>query len=411
MWLCNVAFSNKGLKSTGSWLQPLAEALVCNDCFEISNITLGNVRDVSKQDFRDINQWIIPSRWISRRYGNKMNNAIKRIIDEYKPDLVHIWGTEGPWLSAYYSGYIKCTCLVDIQGLLFACYKRYFGQLTIGELLQTIGLREILHPKKSVFFQSHFMRIKGKKELEFLRNMDYISTQSDWVRGQLMFECPQSHFYNTRIILRNEFLDSQPWKPKQTSGSPILLTTTSGIATPYKGLHTLIKAVSRLKQTYPNVMLRIVGDNYRDYKIKPGYSLFLHRLINKLDLHQNIFFTGCLSAKEIVKEIQGCSVFVVPSYVETYCLGLAEAMAVGAPCVVSYSGALPEQAINGIEALFYMPDDECMCAYNCERLIKNIQLAESMSIAARKRKQMDNNPNEVVITQCNIYDSVLSKCI
>ena len=36
-----------------------------------------------------------------------------------------------------------------------------------------------------------------------------------------------------------------------------------------------------------------------------------------------------------------CNVCVIPSFVETYCLALAEAMIVGCPTVVSYTSALP----------------------------------------------------------------------
>ena len=43
LWLCNVAFSNKKLRGTGTWLEATSEALV-DSGFELSNITFGNVK-------------------------------------------------------------------------------------------------------------------------------------------------------------------------------------------------------------------------------------------------------------------------------------------------------------------------------------------------------------------------------
>ena len=101
------------------------------------------------------------------------------------------------------------------------------------------------------------------------------------------------------------------------------------------------------------------------------------------------------------------NVCVVPSFIETYCLAFAEAMIIGVPTVVSYTGAMPEFAINKEEALFYNSIDYGYCAHLIHELINNQELAENLSKNSKKRRLLENDRNEVLKTQLNIYNSLL----
>ena len=59
-----------------------------------------------------------------------------KIEQEVKPDLVHIWGTESIWADVYRKGYIKAKAVLEIQGLISAYVKYYYGGLNFSELLK-----------------------------------------------------------------------------------------------------------------------------------------------------------------------------------------------------------------------------------------------------------------------------------
>ena len=107
--------------------------------------------------------------------------------------------------------------------------------------------------------------------------------------------------------------------------------------------------------------------------------------------------------------MQKTHVMIHSSFVESYSLALAESMVVGVPSVVAWSGAMPELAQDGKEALFYSPTDYRRCAWLVCRLVDNVELAESVSSLARKRGLERNTTSSVVEHQVECYRRVIDE--
>lgn len=206
-------------------------------------------------------------------------------------------------------------------------------------------------------------------------------------------------------MLRDNFYTAQPWSYKNTT-SPIIFSSCAA-AVSYKGIHVLLKSLALLKKEYPEIQLHLAGKIMVGDKLQDGYSIFLKKLIKKLNLQSNIVLLGSIDESNIIKELQSCSVCVIPSFIETYCLAFAEAMIIGVPTVTSYTGAMPELATHEKETLFYNSLDYRNAASHISRLIKDQALAEQISQNARKRRLQENAPQLVLNTQLNIYKSIL----
>jgi len=411
LWLCNVRFSQSRLRQTGGWLQPLAEAIVNTGMFQIAVVAIGEERTaVVEGNCGEIHQWELPQR--KTKYGqiasNKTCEEVAQIIDFWHPDLVHIWGTENIWASICHLGYIKCKSLIDIQGLLFDYTDFFYGQLTFTEIIKCIHLKEIIMPWRSLFCKHHVFYKRGLLERKYLNSFENISTQSQWVRDHLKFIFPNACFFNTKIMLRKSFYEAEGWSFKEDKKNPIIFTTCSA-AVSYKGLHVAIKAISILKDKYPNIKLCIAGNVNVGNRLLDGYSVFLQKMIKRYNLQKNVKYLGSLSDLEIIEQLQICSVCIIPSFIETYCLALAESMIIGVPTVVSYTGGMSEQAVDNHEVLFYNSLDYVSAAAHIDRLIYDKNLAERLSAACRLRKFKDNNPDSVLQTQIKIYNDILAR--
>jgi glycosyltransferase involved in cell wall biosynthesis len=375
------------------------------------NISLGNVNQVVRQDWSGIKQWIIPKdQSITNAHTASKNvcQIVASITNQESPDLVHIWGTESIWSSIKKQGYIKPKAVLDIQGLLFAYTDYYYGGLTLKEILQSIYLKEILMPWRTLFGKKKVFYRRGKTEIDCLGSFDYIAYQSKWVKDQLQYVLkPNSNIYPTKIMLRPAFYNSDRWEYKTPNNDPVIFSSCSAAVT-YKGLHVLLKAIALLKKKYPKVQLHIAGNINVGNKLKDGYSIFLTRLIRKLDLESNVVLVGALNENQIIDELTTANVCVVPSFVETYCLAFAEAMMVGIPTVVSFAGAMPELAEHYEEALFYNSLDYVVCANSIDELIQNKVLAEKLSTNSRARRLRENNENDVIETQISIYKNIIA---
>lgn len=410
LWLSNVLFTkDEKISATGGWLQPLADGITSTGTYEIINIALGNEKRIQKTNINGITQWILPKTKLynnGQTASNLIQNIVIKIIEREKPDLIHIWGTEGCWASIFALNNIETKKLLDIQGLLSRCHNFYYGGLGIKDLLKCIHLKEIIMPWRSLFGKRNIFFMRGEKEIEYLHYFENISYQSEWVKNSLNYIVPKSRLFHTRLLLRNEFYDCKPWQYSEIKTNPIIFSSTSA-AVSYKGYHRLIQSIFYIKKNYPNVQLRVAGNMNVGNKLTDGYSIYLQRLINKLGLQDNIVYLGPLNADQIIKELQNANVCVVPSFVESYCLAFAEAMIVGCPTVCAFSGAMPEQANNEKEALFYNPDDVVQCAALVEKIFKNKELAITLSQSSRKRKLNDNNRELVIQTQIDIYNKIL----
>ena len=406
LWLSNSAFVSEKTKATGSWVQPMAEQL--SQSIKIVNVADGQVDTPQSCNFKNIKQWIIPVK--ARHYGQEASDetclVVKQIIEEEKPDLVHIWGTEKFWASIYRKGYIGVPTVLDIQGLLAPYTEYYYGGLSIKEIFQSIHLKEVLLPSRTLFHKKEVFRKRGVSETANIKAFKHISYQSQWVKNYLSFINPKTKLYPTKIMLRKGFMASEKWEYRECGNSPVIFSTCSAAVT-YKGMHIIIKAVALLKQKYPHVKLKLAGTINVGDKILDGYSVFLNHLIKKYGLEDNVIYLGSLDENQIIQQLLDSNVCVIPSFIETYCLAFAESMIVGVPTIASFAGAMPELAENGKEALFYNSVDYYTCAALIDKILRDEELAERLSENGRSRRMRENNMDDVVQTQLKIYKDIL----
>lgn len=411
LWLSNCTLTDAPTAATGSWLQAMSQALVRSGNVELYNITFGNSREFVRHDSGNIQQWLIPK--VHLRNGmpqQSVTDDLCRLIDHINPHIVHIWGVESFWGLLSSRQYITRPVLLEIQGLMYTCADVYMGGLSLGETMACIAPIDWIMPRHNILRAKAKFYNWGKYEKEILRTQRYISTQSQWVKAAIAPYCnPHAHIFDTLMAVRTPFMTSEPWC-NSFSNKPIELLSVASSALPYKGVHIAIKALAILKQFYPNIVLKIVGDyrqNKKSFK-RGGYVRFLEQLIRRYHLTDNVRFLGSLPTEQLVAAMQQSHVMLHTSHIESYSLALAEAMAVGVPSVIAYAGAMPELAQNGVSGLFYSPCDYRQCAQQVRCIIENPHLAQRLSQAARVTAQQRNNIDDVVKRQIDIYNTVIA---
>lgn len=412
LWLSNKELTLSPTFSTGTWLQTMALGL--NECLDIElcNITMGHgVKTTIQRDCGTIKQWIIPKTKLVNGLPNvNIINDICSIIEKFSPDLIHIWGVESFWGLLSARGYINHPVLLEIQGLRYTCAESFYGGMSFHDIFSSVCFMDFVVPRRRIDRQQASHKAWGKYEKEMLSYHEYISTQSEWVRSAIRPYCnDRVRIFKTKMAVRSAFMESKRWQYRRNNN--IQLLSISSTATPYKGVHVVLKAVALLKKNYPTIKLKLVGEYMQDrpYIYKLGYVQFIERTIKKLNLENNVVFAGSLSEVELEAEMQQSSVVIHSSFVETYSLALAESMAVGVPSVISYAGAMSELAQNEISGVYYSPSDYYKCASLIAKLIEDEQFARKISINARELALTRNNTKNVIATQREIYDAILTR--
>jgi len=413
LWFSGSEFSDEKIKTTGTWLIAMGNALIENEDIELYNVTNGEVASITQKNVNNITQWIVPYRE-RKKYSQgsrKLVSFIKKIDNEIKPDLIHVWGTETGFGIDVIEAKLETPVLLEIQGLLFAYVRYYYGGLSNKDLFNCIGLKEIVRPKFHPYFNRRRFEKKGKHELRLIRQMENISVQSGWVDSIIKYVAPESNIFHTGMMLRSEFYAAPSWKYQEENEVINIFTSSSG-AIPYKGLQVLFEAIALLKDKYPTIRLNIGGDMQINRKyglIRDGYTSWLLKRANQLGIADSISWMGKMDANEMISQMHESSMVVVPSFVETYCLFMAEAMMVGVPIVASYAAALPELAEHGTSALYFPTGDHWACAEQIEKIITDQDLSVKLSVKSRNRALQRNEQEKVLRKQLEIYDKIIGE--
>jgi len=406
LWLSNAALSEQDHGNTGTWLGAMAQELVRSGKVELGNMCLWDGKEVVRKDCGSISQWLLPGSGGLERDGlpnRRTIEAIINIIEEYSPDIIHIWGTEGFWGLITAREFAKHVALLETQGLRFAIAKVFPGGLTPQEQSACMGVKEFV--KRTSIHKSQIIFEKwGIFEKEMISKHRFITVQTPWLEAQIMSVTSTAKIFHNDFMLREAFYTAQPWQPASNQN----VFCTAAYSAPFKGLHVAIRAIAILKKQFPNINLRIAGAHQHSGLRRDGYVAWIDREVRRLGVEQNVTWLGTLSAPQIISELQTCAAILIPSFVEGYCLGLAEAMYLGVPSVVSYAGGTPHLAKDEESTLFFPPGDESMCAFQVKRMLVEPELAANISERSREIAKERNKSSRVVQNQIDIYEQILN---
>lgn len=148
-----------------------------------------------------------------------------------------------------------------------------------------------------------------------------------------------------------------------------------------KNLHTLFKALPKIRNRFSDVTLKIAGA-----ALDPQYLTRLKHLSEHENVADVVDFVGSVDVDTLQELYGSCAVFVFPSTVETFGNPLVEAMACGCPIATSNTAAMPEVA--GDAAAYFNPHDADDMARVIIDLLENPDKREALGKRAVERAKM-----------------------
>jgi cellulose synthase/poly-beta-1,6-N-acetylglucosamine synthase-like glycosyltransferase/glycosyltransferase involved in cell wall biosynthesis/O-antigen/teichoic acid export membrane protein len=209
---------------------------------------------------------------------------------------------------------------------------------------------------------------------------------------------------NNYIKIVNPGVDLSKCKILSKYKNPTLLHV--GRLKTYKSVDTIIKAVSLLIKSTPNVKLNIAG--FGDEREK------LEKLVSKLSLNNNITFLGKISDEKRNELMSKSWVFVYPSTFEGWGISAIEANASGTPVVASNVAGLRDSVKDGYSGLFAKVKDEQDFAEKISLIIGDKKLRTKLSKDAIKWANgfdWDVSANKFLIAINNVLSSSDSESI
>ena len=139
----------------------------------------------------------------------------------------------------------------------------------------------------------------------------------------------------SRITVIQNGLDIDIFRPyKEILRNPLRLITTASADVPLKGLDYSLKSLAELKKDFAGIHLIVIGKLKKE-----GHT---SRLIEKLNIQDEVTFKTNLTKEEIAKEYAKSSISLVSSLYEGFGYPVIEAMSCGVPLIAANTSSIPE---------------------------------------------------------------------
>ena len=291
-------------------------------------------------------------------YDESLEYRFSEIIEDFNPDVIHIFGTEYPHtLAVCKAAKDTSKILIGIQGLCSVYAKHYFDGLP-EEMYVKETLRDRIKSDNIIEQQAKFVK-RGEYEIEAIKLAGNVTGRTSWDKKYTSEYNPDAKYFFMNETLRNNFYVDK-WEYNYCEKHSLFASQGDY---PIKGLHVLLKALPEIKKEYPDVKLyvagnKITGEDSLKKKILIGtYGRYINKLIKDGGLSENVVFLGSLCAFNMKQRYLSCNAFISPSMMENSPNSLGEAMLLSMPVISSDVGGVRD-LMSEEEGFIYPPLDE-----------------------------------------------------
>ncbi len=394
------------------WIPALADVLVESGRVELAMAP--NIRCAALQEYHPgaIKYYVIPmrtGRFGEARWSASLPRLYQRVVEDFRPDLIHVHGTESWHGLLTGRGYLQGPALISMQGILEECERHYWGGLSLGEVWAARTLRDWIR-LDGLLEQKRRRARDLAREREIFRTNSAFTGRTAWDRAHLRRLNPAARYYHCDRQLREAFYRTAWDLPRIRRHSVFA----SAANYPLKGFHVLVRAAALLRREFPDLTIRTPLASFyptlsglrrfwRNCRTN-GYAKYLTDLIRAEGLGRHIVPLPDLDAEAMAGELARAHVFVLPSLIENSPNALAEAMLVGTPSVASFVGGVPSMTQDGASALLFPPGDESVLAEQLREIFLQDELALRLSACAREVARSRHCKEKIVGDMLAIYE-------
>ena len=415
LWIVNtilpkfIPFVSGNYRTGGSWITPLFYALEKYTDIQLGIITpIVNGRN-QKEIIDQISYYSISIRK-DDNFRNKIREVVVKnyrwAINDFKPDLVHVHGTERNFglLRKYLPDSIPIAC--SIQGLIVP----YFDYLNLSfpeaNSLKFKSLKNILYGGGLSGMKKRWKKYRAV-EKEIIEINKYFIGRTEWDKAHIQMSNPNAKYFFGDELLRDEFHDYS-WDLDTCEKHSIFLSSGGG---PIKGLHILLLAANIIKNKYPKLkiyvpLLELPKSHIKKNLLSNEYSVYIYELLESLNLKSHIKGLYRLSSNEMASRFASSHVFVLPSFIDNSPNALAEAMKIGVPSIVSYTGGVSSM-INENSSLVFPIGDYKLLAYYIDQIFQSDELAKKLSNESKKIADFKQNRIKVAESYYKTYSEII----
>lgn len=341
------------------------------------------------------------------RYLPELEKSFGEELNAFRPDVIHVWGTEYGHTLAMVNAAEQAGMLdhlaVSIQGLC-SVYAGHYAEGVPYKVQSGFTFRDLVR-RDNIRAQQEKFALRGKLETEALQKVRHVIGRTAWDKACTSQIDPQAQYHFCNETLRQPFYEGQ-WQYGKCRRHRIFA---SSCVYPIKGFHYLLEAFGEVSRNYPDATLAVPGKSFLtvDSLHRSSYQKYLADLARRYGVENRIEFLGSLSAEGMKDAFLEANVFVLPSTIENSPNSLGEAMLLGVPCVSSDVGGVTTMMTHGKEGYVYQSTAPYMLAHYIKTVFAQQDRAEAMGRAAKEHARQTHDPEKNLQDLLDIYRSLI----
>jgi glycosyltransferase involved in cell wall biosynthesis len=318
--------------------------------------------------------------------------ALLKVIDNFSPDVIHIFGTEDVYGRLV--NYTKIPIVIHIQGIIGPYINAFFPPgFHLFRFVCTLKASEAFRMVRNYkIFRNNELR-----ERNIYKHAKYLMGRTEWDRCVANILAPQAEYFHCDEVLREEFYLANSWNRREKS-TITLISTISKV--PYKGLDLILKT-ARLLSSYSPLSFRWVIYGITEYK-----SVEKMTGIRASDV--NVYYGGVIDCIELISALQVADLFVHPSYIDNSPNSVCEAQLIGIPVISTNVGGISSLIKDGVNGLLVPANDPFTLYKKIIDIAHSNELAVSLGKQGRMVAQDRHSRNKIVNRNIEIYRQIIS---
>lgn len=391
----------------GGWLASLKKEII-----KCSDVTLG-IAFCKEHCFQkvvqdNISYYVVPNYHKSRKdkyldfihikdvtrdeiQWSHYENQLKMVIDDFKPDVIEIFGSEFYFsLAARVSKHIPT--VLHFQGIL-SLYIYIFLPPGISKW-QYIMSGKGLRGKYNNFQYLAYWQRSAYREKAVLKAVPHVIGRTDWDKQAIAVLNPNAKYHYGGEILRDVFYENK----ERTIPSKITISSTISFPT-YKGYDVILKVANILKN---ELHLDFVWNVYGN--INPD---FIEKQVGLRHEGVDVRLCGVASPTQLRDALLESTMYFHPSYTENSPNSVCEAQILGVPVVASRVGGTDSLVEHGKTGFLYPVTDPYIAAYYIMYLVDNSDVNIAIGKAAKQVATARHDKKKIVNELMETYQEMI----
>ena len=347
--------------------------------------------------YSEIEKRTIQKEWEIK--AEKLLPVINKIVEDEKPDLIHVFGTE--WAFGLIAELTNIPVVIHIQGSIpFFNNMMYPPCYSIYDEIRDLGWKA-LWQWRGVLNSYKRELSREKVERRVWNAVNYYMGRTEWDKGFSAIMHPQRRYYHVDEALRPIFvLGTNKWNG--INGGKLRLFSTGCISF-RKGPDLMLKTANILKTLMIDFEWTIAGE------ISSNIRRIVERKEGLTFDYCNIRFLGYVSEEIVMEYLCDSTIFVHTAYAENSPNSICEAQCVGIPVVCTNTGGVSSLVRNNVDGIVVPMNDPWTMAYQIISLYNDENKLQTISQNSRKKALERHADDNIKKQLLYCYKDILKK--